>query len=437
MREHKGSDILTSGVIKILTLFIPIMILIGIAIYEIYSSDSTYNDIKKRTVISSDYDKANAYFIAHDYQNAIDILSEYEQNGDITPEMIVLIAQCKSEMAELEEKKIFAVIDQEDYASAKDMLDDTKYINSSKKDELINVVEEGLTNQYFDKFNRLSDIDEQISMIIDIKDLNLCGENKDKFEEMITNTISRYSSNIINKLSDFATYEEKLEYLQKSKEYFDTDEITKVLTEVKEEYAKGILSEVDDIYMSNGIDGVISYLENAIRVDESNGDIGREIKQWKEKQKNKVEINENNIKNNKLIMTSATKTGVIDPLFFDNGIQDAFGNNYLYGFAVVNESYRGSDPGEAEFLINGKYDYLRFTYAPRKEGSSGGNPSLKVFVDDELVLDVPEFKDPYIDPVTTRINVSGAARVKFAIPPGSFMTSGPNGGWLILEAELD
>lgn len=437
MRRYKNTNIVVPGVLKSLILFIPVIIVICFAIYQNYSPNSIFNEMKKKEILTNDYDKANAYFTVQEYQNALNVLSVYENNDDITPEMIILIKKCKDEIAELEESNIIAVLNQEDFAYAKVLLADAKYMSSNKKNDLIKIADEGLTNRYFNRFYNLDDIDEQISLIIEMKDLNLCGENKVEFEEMISNTISQYSNNIINNLTSFSSYEEKIEYLKKSNNYFKTDDITNTLFNIKEEYAKSIISEIDSIYIANDIEGVISYLENASRIVETNSDIKTELSHWKEKLNNKTEINKNNIKNNRLIMTSDAKSNVIDPIFYDDGVQDALGNSYSYGFAVVNNYHRTSCPGEAEFLLNKKYDYLRFTYAPMLAISTGGHPNLKVFVDDELVLAVPEFKDPYIDPVATVINVSGADRVRFRIPPGSFFTDGPNGGWLILEAELN
>lgn len=432
MKVYKSSEIFVLGILKTLTVYIPVIIAIIFVIYEFFSTNSNYNTVKNKEIASNDYDKANAYYTVNDYKKALDILLVYEKNGDAMPDMIILTEQCKNKIAESEEFNIKSAIEQGDYVSAKMLLGNTEYMDSNIKMNLSSIIDEGMTNLYFEKFKELNELDEQISLIIELENINLCGENQEEFEKMIADAVSQYSNTIINRLSGLSTYEEKIEYLQKSKDYFVTDDITEALSSNINEYVKNTLLEVEKIYKTEGIEGVIFWLENARKLDESNEDINKEIDYWKEKKENKIEINKSNIENNILIMTSATNQDVIKPKYYDNGIVDSRGNNYLYGFELDNWGY-SNKPGEAEFLINEKYDFLRFTYAPRKCDLTGKNIYLKVFVDEKLVLDVPGFTDLYVDPLTTVINVSGAKRVKFCIPP----TSTTNyGGWLILEPEL-
>lgn len=493
MREHRGNEVIVPGFLRVALLFIPVIIVFIIVMYEINSPNSFYHDLQDKETASGDYKLANAYYETQDYQSALNILLPYKGREDITPEMIILISQCENELnkilfeqqeqdkeefinliqqlydenrfdeviiriegrqiedpiidnirketesklAEVEENEIVFLIEERDFSSAKLKLDNVKYMPTILKEQYLAKVNVGITDTYFEEFKKLSDIDDQMSMIIKIKGVALSGEHKNDFEKEILDAISRYSKKTIDSLSSYSSYEEKIQYLKNANAYYNTDEISNALRKIEDEYVNNVLSNVDNIYKAQGTAGVISSLEEAGSVV-ANEDINNAISYWKNKEKNKIKINEKNIDTGKLILITSTKSDVIKPRFFDDGLEDAFGNKYAWGFYVENDDYLyPADPGEAEFLLNKEYDYLRFTYAPAKERSSGGNPWLKVYVDDELALDVPAFEDPYIPPVTAVIDVKGADRVLFKVPGGSLWSDGPNGRWLVFEPILE
>lgn len=121
---------------------------------------------------------------------------------------------------------------------------------------------------------------------------------------------------------------------------------------------------------------------------------------------------------------------------FEEGITDNLNNHYSYGFLLANSSTYPAEPGEGEFILGGKYTSITFTYVPMRDLVSGGSPDLTVYADGNEIFYAAAYDDPYMQPVTVTLDVTGVDRIKFHIPAGSFWTAGPNGGWYIAEPVL-
>lgn len=216
---------------------------------------------------------------------------------------------------------------------------------------------------------------------------------------------SNYSNDIENMMKELNALLSK---------YPDSQDIKNELETYKTSYRDTILSGVDGVYESGGASAVVSYLQEALDVVGSDGDISSQLSIWKGRDKT-IPLNSLDIYDKK-----GATWDLSDWYRPEEYMTDSFGNKY--GNAICSKLL--NDPSRIEYYI-GNLDVgkLNFTTYMTKHGvqncqsSVYGKLYVKVYGDDKLLYTFNNFSKT-MEPANISVNIKDVKILKIEFKSG-------------------